>query len=264
MYRSRRGPARVATLAIALALGITACGDDSTNTAAADDKQIFCDEYLALSESFAAAPGGPEDPPPAELKQFYAANVEGHLEKLAKDTAPDEIKDEVATLVDIARGFGETGDVSGFETPDAETAASKADGYVYDNCGFQTVDATGADYVYEAMPEQLDARATAIRLTNHTKAGEFHEMVVLRKNEGVSESFEDLLALPPEEAMTKATLLGTAFTPPDESAYLFADLEPGSYVAVCFLPKGFTNPEGPPPEGPPHFMLGMSQEFTVT
>ena len=48
---------------------------------------------------------------------------------------------------------------------------------------------------------------------------------------------------------------------------------PGRYFAVCFLPQGATpelmaqmeGPESslPPGAGPPHFMAGMVQEFTV-
>jgi hypothetical protein len=53
----------------------------------------------------------------------------------------------------------------------------------------------------------------------------------------------------------------------------------GEYLAICFIPQGTTempdfSAEAPPsadaaaasaaPQGPPHFLLGMVQEFTVT
>ena len=55
----------------------------------------------------------------------------------------------------------------------------------------------------------------------------------------------------------------------------------GDYIALCTIPQGTTEmpdftaqaaaPAGSPmpqasmaPQGPPHFMLGMKQEFTVT
>jgi hypothetical protein len=43
--------------------------------------------------------------------------------------------------------------------------------------------------------------------------------------------------------------------------HAFADLEPGSYVALCSVPQG-TKGHGPG-DGAPNFTLGMKQEFTV-
>lgn len=42
---------------------------------------------------------------------------------------------------------------------------------------------------------------------------------------------------------------------PDQSFYIAMDLEPGTYVAVCFMPDTET--------GQPHLMKGMVQSFTV-
>lgn len=49
-----------------------------------------------------------------------------------------------------------------------------------------------------------------------------------------------------------------------EDDYVVADLKPGDYVALCFIPMGMTNTDGPPPDGPPHAMQGMVAESTVT
>ena len=51
--------------------------------------------------------------------------------------------------------------------------------------------------------------------------------------------------------------------PPGEDGYAVVELEPGDYIALCFIPTGMTSDEGPPPEGPPHAMQGMVAEFTV-
>jgi hypothetical protein len=88
---------------------------------------------------------------------------------------------------------------------------------------------------------------------------------IVRKNDGVTESFEELLALPEEEAFTKVTSVGTGFAPPGESGYVLVDLAPGEYLALCPLPVGWVDMSGPPPEdAPPHFTEGMSNEFTVS
>ena len=42
------------------------------------------------------------------------------------------------------------------------------------------------------------------------------------------------------------------------------DLQPGRYIATCFLPKGATSMDTmQSAEGEPHAALGMVQEFTV-
>ena len=63
------------------------------------------------------------------------------------------------------------------------------------------------------------------------------------------------------------------FGPPGEASYGVAELAPGRYIAVCYLPQGATpevmaqmdGPDSSLPEGagPPHFMAGMVQEFNV-
>jgi hypothetical protein len=83
----------------------------------------------------------------------------------------------------------------------------------------------------------------------------------------VAESLEELLALPEEEAMTKATEAGAAFAAPGTIGTGTADLsEPGRYGIVCFIPVGATPDvlqSGEEPEGPPHFTEGMFAEITV-
>lgn len=70
--------------------------------------------------------------------------------------------------------------------------------------------------------------------------------------------------MPQEETMELATVVGApALAPPGTDAYTVVDLEPGEYVAVCFIPVGTTALDGPPPEGPPHAMQGMVAELVV-
>ena len=47
-----------------------------------------------------------------------------------------------------------------------------------------------------------------------------------------------------------------------EMTVVFTDLQPGEYIALCFIPEGSKdeNTEG---QGPPHFTKGMRMEFSV-
>jgi hypothetical protein len=122
---------------------------------------------------------------------------------------------------------------------------------------------TATNYAFTGLPDELPAGPTSFELTND--ADEVHELVLLRKDDGVTQSAEELLAMPEEEAMDLATMVGSpAFAPPGDTAHTVKDLEPGDYIAVCFIPTGMTALDGPPPDGPPHAMNGMVAELTVT
>jgi hypothetical protein len=148
---------------------------------------------------------------------------------------------------------------------------------------------TAYEYGFGDLPTSVPA-GTSLGLRNI--GAELHEMILVRKNDGVTESWDELLALPEEEAFQKATALGPLFAAPGEAAsmgigatgpepmtVITVELE-GDYIALCFIPQGVTEmPDfgaeaasspgasaaaDPAPEGPPHFVLGMRQEFTVT
>jgi hypothetical protein len=96
-----------------------------------------------------------------------------------------------------------------------------------------------------------------------------HEAVVMRINDDVDLSIDDLLALPEEEGQSKVTPAGVTFALPNtDGLSSFVDLsQPGRYVVVCFIPVGSV-PEafagGQEPNGPPHFTQGMKFEVQVS
>lgn len=131
-----------------------------------------------------------------------------------------------------------------------------------------SIEVVGVDYAYEGIPETV-AAGTAMTFRNGGQ--EAHEIVLVRKNPGVTTTFEELLTMPEEEANQQVTFLGQLMANPGDTAegQLVAD-EAGEYLAICFFPQGWTEiPEGTPdpaaslPAGPPHFTLGMLDEFTV-
>jgi plastocyanin len=126
----------------------------------------------------------------------------------------------------------------------------------------------GVDYAFEGIPETVTV-GTAFTFRNGGQ--EAHEIVLARKNAGVTTSFEELLAMPEEESSKLVTFVGQLMANPGDTAdgQLVAD-GAGDYLAICFFPQGWTEiPEGTPdpaaspPTGAPHFTLGMLQEFTV-
>ena len=107
-------------------------------------------------------------------------------------------------------------------------------------------------------PATVEAGTTAFTLTNESAAGEDHEMIIMRKADGVDLTWDEIMALGEEESMEKVEFKGAGFAatgaPPGT---VLTELESGEYAALCFIPVG--GAEG----GEPHFLHGMLQEFTV-
>lgn len=273
--RRRRLVAPIAA-GLALSLGLAACGDSdedattTTTTTQADtpsttaagatgDVRAFCDAAFDVDATFAA--GGPEGPDPARLEAVF--------EKV-QATAPAEISDDVDRIVELTRqAFAAGGEEEqGPPPPEVEELDGRIDDYLLANCEVAEVAVTGTEYEFQGLDEPLEAGKTAFNFTN--EGGEEHELILLRFNDGVTQSLEELAQLPPEEAFTKVEAKGFAMAPPGGSDLAFVDLEPGRYGALCFFIVGST-PEalaaaeesGRELDGPPHFTQGMLAEFTV-
>jgi hypothetical protein len=255
----------VASVAVlALASGLAACGGDddddagsTTETTAEGDAESadtdLCDENIELN---AALGGLFESEDPAAIQAAYAESGMDELLTEFEENAPAEIAADVSAGVSAIRQLGEEGDPSGIETFDS----AEIDGYFFENCDYVTAEVTAKDFLFEGIDEEYDAGSMSFKFTN--QGTEVHELAIARKNDGVTESFEELLALPEEEALTKITPVTQGFAGVGETGYATGVLEPGEHIAVCFIPQGTTGEtEG---TGQPHAMLGMTQEFTVS
>ena len=131
----------------------------------------------------------------------------------------------------------------------------------------------GTDYHFGGLPTSVPV-GTVLSFEN--QGAELHELVIARKNDGVTQSFDELLALPDDEALQYVTLVGDGtplFAAPGQMAEGSLTLaQEGEYIALCFVPQGMTElPTDPAASidpallaAPPHFALGMVQTFTVT
>ena len=104
-----------------------------------------------------------------------------------------------------------------------------------------------------SIPDEVPAGEQTWEVVN---VGEqVHHMELLRVREG--RTMEDVMAFlqteegePPADPVGYVTILDT-----DERNFVTLDLEPGTYVALCFMPDYET--------GMPHVALGMVDGFTV-
>jgi plastocyanin len=132
------------------------------------------------------------------------------------------------------------------------------------------VDVVGTDYAFSDFGTELSGPTT---FAFRNEGTDLHEMVIVRKNDGVTTTFEELLALPEEEAFAQVQFLGQTMAEAGQTAPdVITAEQPGEYLMICFIPQGMTslpsldpNASGPPDlgDGPPHFTLGMLKEFTI-
>ena len=202
--------------------------------------------------------------------------------------APADVTETAQAVVDNAE--------AGPGAPEFDEPYGELIGFMKENCGFNELEVEGADYTFTGIPADVPAGPTIITFNNVGE--EVHVIDLLRINDDVTETVQELLELPEEEAFSKVTAVDGVFAMPGSTSYSVVDLTAGNYAALCPIPQG-TTPEvmeqmasdGPPsdsapegtegsvpgatdgsaPEGsspgaemPPHFALGMVQEFTVT
>jgi len=292
---SRVAPALVAG---ALIFGFAACGGDddddaggdTTATTGATTETSGATETTAATEGTEGGAAGE-----ASVEAFCEAELAVEAAVQSEDpsaaapafealvaASPEEIRATVEDL--IANAESGPGDQA-FDEPYGEMIQ-----YMRDNCGFNEIEVTTADYSFTGLPTEIGAGPAIVSMDNTGE--EFHEVAFYRVNDDVTESLGELLALPEEEVETKVTRKGGAFGPPGATSFGTVNLdEAGRYVVICALPQGMTpeaveqfeaaegtTPEGSAPEGtepegsapgdspfgPPHFTLGMVQELTVT
>ena len=273
---SARTPRRSRTRTVAAVLGasvallpLAACGDDETAdstttteaTEAAASVEGFCEQAFATDAAVnAATSGGGEDGP--DQAAVEAATKE--LEAL-EAAAPSEARSTATAVVAATESMFTTPG-----PPSEEFLSSFADlvDWMADNCGYQVIDVSAHEYAFEGLPETAKAGKTIVRLTNH--GNEVHEIAFAKAKDGVTESAEELIQLPEEEAGQKVEFLSSGFAMPGGSGGALLDASDGRYIAVCFIPTGMTPAameaamtSGAEPEGMPHAMQGMVGEFTV-
>lgn len=262
---------RLALILLALTLVASGCGDDddtddasgsgsASEPAAAGDADLatYCEKSIeieTLPEPDIDFENASEEEIAEGLKTYAAEEVVPVAEEIEK-VAPEEIAAEVEVLIGATRELAETGDFeAAFGTPEVKEAEATVHAFDLASCDIASTDVTAVEYAFEGLPAAMEAGVMSFELTNGGE--EPHELVLFRKNDGVTESIDDILALGEEEAQSKMTAVAGTFAEPGGDAYAIVDLESGDYAAVCFVPVGGGD------EGPPHFTEGMKSEFTV-
>ena len=195
----------------------------------------------------------------ATVKEFWSKQ-EPILVSMDRQ-APDEIKGDVEQLLAQARQGAATGSVATLSSPELVAADRNLDRYMLQECGYDQITIGATDQAYQGLPRAVPAGTFAVTLRNQGR--EAHQAVISRAKDGVTLPYPEILALPPEQQLQMATVLGSVQADPGQTDTVFVRLTPGRHGAVDFLPQGTTS-IGTPGSGPPHYTLGMVGEFVVT
>lgn len=243
----------------------TAPQDDTPDTSAATAPMTssICATWVEV-DAVSSALGGPEVPP--EAAAAVAAELLALLDGL--DDSPAELEAQVATARESVAAAAD-GDPSLLEGEEMFGAITGIGQWVHDECGFEQVDILYTEYEFGGVPTELPSGPTSFQATSGGE--EAHVLLLGRINDGVEGDAEALVAEAlsaggdPEAALAEVAtpVVAGAFAAPGETGRVTAELEAGSYVLYCPIPKGFTG-EGPPAlDAPSHAQEGMVAAFTV-
>ncbi|MDQ3293964.1 MAG: hypothetical protein M3527_05900, partial [Actinomycetota bacterium] len=270
-----RRPFPALVLSLLLIGGVAACGGDdaesssgattettdegTTDTTAAagsEDLEAYCDASFDLDQQFAAI----EEFTP-EIFDDLQSDIDAALA-----VAPEEIAEELDTIVTAFQEIAESGDFSAFEAPEITAANDTVHQYEIENCGFVPIDVVETDYAYEVTLPTEPGRYS-IDATNEGE--EAHLALVARLKDGEAGTAEEAFgaagaAADPEAAFNEVfeEAIGP-FSTPGGTDFNYVDLEAGQYILFCPLGIGSTEATGFEGDGPPHFTEGMVEFFEV-
>lgn len=243
---------------IVLALALGGCGDDSDgettraagtigNDTAGLDSNAFCEAHRNLEKAFVSQ--GRDIAPVISAVEDMRDSATARVTELLDPVAQALRRDGVAAF--DSEAFLET----------EATAEEAVDELTFEQCQGTHLEITGIDYAYQGLPDRLEPGRYILDFTNESESGEAHEAFIVRKNDGVNATAQELLTMSDAERAELVRPVGAAHAGPDDRRDISPiDLEPGNYVVVCTLPVGG---EDAPEDTPPHAAEGMVQEFTV-
>jgi hypothetical protein len=220
---------------------------------AAPSVKQFCNANWKISEIFNSLFSGGSGPTDAQLQRADAKLAP--ILDAAQSSVPAEIEADVSPAITTLR----QGLKAALDDPTLQQHGKAIDAWAYDNCGYQTVDATATEYKFSGIPKKLKAGRTMVKLTNG--GAQVHEIGVAHIK--TQTPIKTLLAN--EKRANKETVFlgGSGPVAQGSSSYTYLTLSKGRAAALCFIPVGTTdiNNIG---NGKPHAAMGMVREFTVT
>jgi hypothetical protein len=171
------------------------------------------------------------------------------------DNTQGDVKDQaarLATVIEDAIIEDETSTIS--EDEEFQHLTQGLHKWGYDSCGFDKLDISATDFLFNGIPEELAAGNYALSLKNTGTAA--HVILLVRVSEDIDgrlDTYLDDFHNSVDDGDLEIVVAG-APAPPGVTGHVTATLDPGRYVIVCPIPNS---------NGVPHFKHGLMSEFTV-
>ena len=267
-------------VAMLCAFGTVRCladeGNDGTATSAAGGRTTTTSRAALEAYCTAALGFATLEPPDVDTAADEAEQATQHQQYATRslkpavddlvDEAPEEIKSDANVLAAAVEELGATGDPETYDNDTVDLARARLHDFELEHCDLATEQVTMTDYSFSGI-EGVEPGPVSFDASN---AGEeYHELAIVMKRAGVTESFDEILAMEdPAEQQRFATYVGGVQpVAPGAEDFTVVDLRAGDYLMVCFLSVGST-PElfesGAEIDGDPHVARGMKREFEVS
>ncbi|MEO8323367.1 MAG: hypothetical protein ABI571_04425 [Actinomycetota bacterium] len=116
------------------------------------------------------------------------------------------------------------------------------------------LDVVARDYSYSGIPYRLTPRFYKFNFSNQGQHD--HELVLVRKRDGVKRTWQGLLEMDRDEAIKLVTFPGHIEAKPGKDGKAIKTyLRQGSYLAICFIQSS--------DHAEPHFLKGQMRKFKV-
>jgi hypothetical protein len=234
----------------------------------------YCDLQLALETQEPELPAETTAEQDKPLIAEFARNEQVPLAEEALAELSGEsgrIKRAAETFFGAYGKLAISGDPEVWANEEIFEASSVIHDFDLNHCGWGRTDVWATEFKYTGVPKEMDAGPVSFEFSNN--GDEVHEIALYYLTPEATKPVEELMDLPAEdpEWLKSAVFVTAMEAEPGDFIYGIADLRPGRYAMVCFIPVGATaevaekaRSSGESFDGEPHYKRGMIAEFEAT
>ena len=206
----------------------------------------------------------PEAEQAVQRQQYATSTLKPAVDDLAED-APAEIESDANVVVAAVEELAATGAPETYDNDTVDLARGRLHEFDLEHCDLASEPVTMTDFAFSSL-DSVKAGVVSFDATNDGQ--EYHELAIVMKRPGTTETFDQILALNDAAAQERLATYVGGVEPvgPGEDGFTVVNLRAGDYLIACFLPVG-SAPEpfeaGAAINGPPHTDRGMKAELTV-
>ena len=163
------------------------------------------------------------------------AIITARLDQLRKKDLPPSVQSKLAVVVEAGNAVLR-GESPALDAPEFVAARQRVDLWMFERCPFPArIAARTTETELAGIPAEVPGGLTVVLFINDARAP--RELVLIRKKDGTTESWDELSAMPAAQSASKVEYVDGAITAaPGGWSLIRFRLEPGEYSAVTRAP----------------------------